>query len=121
MTTFGVDAFWVPVPELVPPPPWTEDPGCVAAGKELARVRARAVAAGVALGGGGVGPARGRRGGRRGPVRGGRRRSTCEASTEHICGGGDRSREPAGGRRRPGRGHRRELRALDREQAPAHL
>ena len=26
MTTFGVDAFWVPVPELVPPPPWTEDP-----------------------------------------------------------------------------------------------
>src|SRR5436305_346838 len=45
MTTFGVDAFWVPVPELVPPPPWTEDPGCVAAGKELARLGAVAVAA----------------------------------------------------------------------------
>src|SRR6266513_877973 len=38
MRTFGVDAFWVPVPELVPPPPWTEDPGCAAAGEGLGAV-----------------------------------------------------------------------------------
>src|SRR5947208_2071885 len=27
MRTVGVDAFWVPVPELVPPLPWAEEPG----------------------------------------------------------------------------------------------
>src|SRR5438067_2232291 len=49
MRTFGVDAFWVPVPELVPPPPWTEDPGCAAAGEELAGPGAVAVAVAVAV------------------------------------------------------------------------
>src|SRR5207244_5541023 len=59
MRTFGVDAFWVPVPELVPPPPWTADPGCAAAGEELAGLGAVAVAVAVAAEGVVVRPAPG--------------------------------------------------------------